>query len=222
MRQMRMCKTLWRIRLATTHPESICTVLSLITRYAKCFMFSVCVQQKNRLSRPPIAVVYSPATTQTRPLPSGDHLFCHRPAEPVMAGFVIERQRNIYTEDGSNTSIRKVYLFTKLQAVTYRKEYSCFHPRWTKADFLWSTDTPPRRCTYQPSIYFLVKQNFMVTSSSTCQPHSGVWNQCNKLLASTHDTKTVSFALSEIRNKKLHCNCIIIIIIIIIQQIIAL
>lgn len=106
---MRMRKTLRRLRLVTTHPESICTLPSLTTRYAKCLMFSVCVQQQNRLSRPPIAVIYSPATTLTRPLPSGHHLlFCHRPAEPVMAGFEIERQSNIYTEDGSSTFLPKV------------------------------------------------------------------------------------------------------------------
>jgi hypothetical protein len=118
---MRMRMTLRRIRLVTTHPESICRLPSLTTRYANCLMFSVCVQQQNRLSRPPIAVVYSPATTQTRPLPSADHLlFCHRPAEPVMAGFELERQRNIYTEDGSSTFLRKV--------CTYSPNYKSTHP----------------------------------------------------------------------------------------------
>jgi hypothetical protein len=89
------------------------------TRYAKCLMFSVCVQKQNRLSRPPIAVIYSPATRQTRPVPSGDHLFCHRPAEPVMAGFEIGSQIYIYSEDGS-TFLR--------QTCTYSPSYTSSHP----------------------------------------------------------------------------------------------
>lgn len=115
-----MRNMLWRIRLATTHPESIWTVPSFTARCAKSLMFSVCVQQQNRLSRPPIAVIYSPATWQTRPVPSGDHLlFCHRPAEPVMAGFEIESQIYIYSEDGSKF-LRKI--------CTYSPSYTSSHP----------------------------------------------------------------------------------------------
>jgi len=111
-----------------------------------------------------------------------------------------EAKQYLHRRWKQHISPQSLYLFTKLQVVTSRKEYSCFHPRCTKADFLCSADTPPKctNCLY----IFLVKKNFMVTSPSTCLPQSGVWNHRNKLLASTYDTKSISFAQSEIRNKK--------------------
>ena len=184
------------------------------------YVFSLCVAEEP-LVAPTNSSRLLPRNNADTPTSKQDHLFCHRPAEPVMAGFEIQRQRNIYTEDGSSTFLRKVW--------TYSPNYKSSHPG---KNIHASTLAERKRISYDqlttlqgdvPTVYTFSRQsNFMVTSSSTCLPQSGVWNQCKKVFASTHDTKTLSFALSEIRNKKLHCNCIIIIIIIIIQQIIAL
>jgi len=194
-------QALWRITLATTHPDSICTVPSLTTRYAKCLTFSVCVLQQNRLSRPPIAVIYSPATRQTRPLPSGVSSLLPSTSRTCDGG-LWNREANKYLHWRWKQHIPPQSVLIH-QATSRHIPEGIFllPPSLQESGFLMISWHPSKEM-YQLPIHFLVKQNFMATSWSTCLPQSGVWNQCNKLLASTHKSKTVSFALSEIHLKK--------------------
>lgn len=124
---------------------------SVIAHYTTCNMldvFSLCAA-----AEPPVAPTNS---SHLLPRNNADTPTSKRGSSPLLPstsgtcdGGLWNREAKKYLHWRWKQHIppKSLYLFTKLQVVTSRKEHPCFHLRCTKVDFLWSADTPPRICT---------------------------------------------------------------------------